>query len=322
MGESPGTGAAKEGAVIQAGARYRPSQGLGIGLSGIQSEGMKEGQKMTTIHHPAADRLDEAVRAAWDIDRLQDLITARVDLTLTIPGDAMLYGGVAAAKELREKQPWKERREELRGAAAAVTAATVDGVLPPPGTVADASDEGPLYTVFRRHPDTGQLCLSANQLRTCLAEAARANYSVSDSMLLQKGIRFNVWFEPTLLPLWRGGEPVAPVMEPDGIAYMPRPINKPPFPRSIIAQPEFVNGPLLVRLTAFFMETKTASGKAISDPGVFTHLLTYAGGVVGLGSHRGLDANGRFIATLGTWTPLKASGPPALARFRDKSRAV
>lgn len=228
---------------------------------------------MTTL-----TEVEELIEEGWKLKAVRNFANLHAEVELLIPTGIMLLGGMPGDQEANEKRPYKERREELIAAAAGLTELTVPNE--------------PILTVFRRHPDTGALCLSAGQIRSAIAEVAKANWTVGEAMALQRGARGNFAVEPTLIPILRDGKPLT---EPDGIGDKRRPINKPPHERSVIIYPERVSGPLTLAFECYIVRTASVGGKAISDPGVLHYLFEYMGGLIGLGSHRGIDDNGHFI---------------------------
>lgn len=192
---------------------------------------------------------------------------------LHFPEDSVICGGLAADAETRSKMPWKLRDEELRRLAES-TSSTGDE---------DDESPGPMITKFRRRAD-GELCASANQVRTLMQEAARALYGADPGyFVLRRVLRSNIRYEPTLIPILRRDHPL---YEPDGVLELARPIRKPPFERSIIQRPEYVKGPLDVHFTVVIARVGTA---AVLTGEVLKVLLTYGGAYLGLGSHRGVD---------------------------------
>lgn len=236
-----------------------------------------------------------------------------VELETTGP----LYGGMSASKEAYEKMPWATRSEELRKAAAKLTEETVE------------MEEGPVsLTVFRRVPGTGALALSANQIRSMLQETAAAVYQGKTGYFsLRAGLRRNLLFQPTLLELrqrtWEAfaatvgsGSPDpmdawGPATEPDGVGYFPRTIRKPPFERSIEANPEYVNPPVLISFDTYVLQEGT--GRTLTKA-VLRALFDYAGSFIGAGAHRGLDGLGTFQVTRFELVGEQKSGLPPLAR--------
>ena len=205
--------------------------------------------------------------------------------------------------------PYPERMERLKKEAE-LTRHTAEA-LPP-----DAKELS--LGVFRRHE--GMLCLGANQVRTTMREVARKVYETPDSLLIASGTRGNMWLTPEYIPLLRSG---VSLMEPDGIGYMPRPINTPPFPRSVEIQQEYVDPPLTVSFSIFFVAANAPSSLAISDEEVVNFLLAYSGAMVGLGSQRGVDNNGRFLVTKKVWTELSPMlVPPKMSRFRRTKKST
>lgn len=208
-----------------------------------------------------------------------------------------MYGGMNASREVLANRPWKERNEDLRKIAQEVNAEA----LP------DDEEAGPQQTVYRRTKD-GELAISAGQIRTFLQEVAadalagRPNYFV-----LRRALRRQLFIEPTLIILERGGKAV---QEPDGIDYIPRPIRRPPFERSVVHEPEYVDK-ATVRFNMYI--GRFGSGMSITDE-VLAFLFAHGGQYVGLGAHRGLtDHEAGEFAVLGwEWRHLQDFQVPAI----------
>lgn len=236
-------------------------------------------------------------------------------VTLHVPEDACLCAGMSESAGVRAAMPYRERLEEMRRLAAAVSEATL-----PAG---DGHEEA-LATVFRRRPRDGALCIAANQVRTMLQETARALYEGDPGYYtLRTALRRNLRVEPTIIPIRRptGNGRWQVVTEPDGILELPRQVRKPPYERSVLQRPEYVRGPLQLRL--LLVAKRVGAGEALSDD-VLLYLLEYAGPFVGLGAHRGLEDTpvgepGRFEIVRWEHHQLEAPAPPPLPARRKRA---
>lgn len=237
-----------------------------------------------------------------------------VAVRLLVPPGAVLCAGMNASAEARSQMPWRERYEELRQLALQEGEET----LPQPGDELEAT----LWTVFRRRPEDGAICMSANQVRSLLQAAARALYTREEGQrTLANALREHMAVWPTRIPILRDGKPIK---EPDGVLELPRPIKRPPFERSVIQQPEYVRGPVTLE---FLLElARVGKGQVLTEE-VLRQLLRYGGRYIGLGSHRGLDDTvagkpGVFQVVQWEWHHLRDITPPTLRPVRRRRRAA
>ena len=233
----------------------------------------------------------------------EGLATDRYDVILHVVG--RLYGGMPARRETLEKMPWRERNEQLQAQAAAASEETLPG----------EEQAAELVTVFRRH--NGALAISANQLRTFMQEVA-ADWMGADSeyYVLRRALRRNLLVVPTLIPVERrepGG--YSPVDEPDSIDYIPRPIRRAPFERSILQQPEYVAD---VYLRFSLLVGRWGSGVTLGEE-VLRYLLEVGMTYVGLGAQRGLQEVGR--GWIVSWTRVTIGEPVRPPAIPKRQRA-
>lgn len=258
--------------------------------------------------------VDQAVGHLFALKHATDAWQVR----LVIPQGACLCGGLSESALVRAARPWRERREEMRRLAVAVSAATL------PAQDGKEGDE-PLITVFRRDPRDGALCIAGNQVRTMLQETARALFEGDPGYRrLQYGLHRNLRVEPTIIPLWRQGEDGRwrKVTKPDGILELPRQVRKPPYERSVVQRPEYVRGPLQLRM--LLVAKRVGAGESLTDE-VLLYLMEYAGVYVKLGAHRGLEDTpagepGRFEIESWQHHRLEPPPPPTLSASSRKRR--
>lgn len=211
----------------------------------------------------------------------------RLDMETT----SRICGGVSAVMADR---PWPRyiKEEEERQKVAAATAEATEPLKLQPGTE-EPAEAVEMRVGFRRNA-FGVLCLSANQVRSMLAEATRARMTGETGVMRQlQALRTNLWVEPMLLRLQRPGVSSvnAEVKEPDGVVALPRTIRRPPFERSVVNVVEYLEPPVLV--ACVLQVSDVGRGKTLSS-GQLEGLLEHASHFVGLGAHRGLQEFGRF----------------------------
>ncbi len=229
-----------------------------------------------------------------------------------IPAGGVLCGGMSSSARARSEMPYPTRITELQSIAQQVSEETLPDL------------ESPGLTVFRRHPESGALCISANQIRTMLQEAAKAVYEgKAEYYRLRSALRRNLRIEPTLIPILRPSSEGEwePVVKPDGVLELPRLVRRPPYERSVLQQPEFVRGPIRLQFTLHAM--RIGAGEVLTDE-VLRFLLEYAGQFVKLGAHRGLEDTwhgepGRFTVTAWEHRQIGSPSAPPL-KARSKAR--
>ena len=250
----------------------------------------------------------------WPLMRMADA-TMRYEVKLAFV--SRVYGGLNPDSVEAAKRPWKDRIDEMIAIARAEREKSVPLLVP---VVADS--KVPPYTIFRRSPQTGEISLGANQIRTLLQEVARTIYAgVTELYGLQRALRSNLVIVPGYVPFLRDGHGL---LTPDHMDEMARPIKGPPFDRSIVMNPEFVEPPLTVEFALYVCNVGAGANLM---PDVVQYLFNHGGAWIGLSSHRGIQGTdseleaGRFVVESFTATSLTGTKPPKLPGVVKTARA-